>query len=167
MPFYEFYCEECHTLFKFFSRRVNTETRPTCPKCGRPELERRPSTFAISKGQREDTGDIPNIDDARMEQALASMAGEMEGFDEDNPKAAAQMMRRLFEVGGMRMGSGMEEAMRRIEAGEDPDQVEADLGEVLEEEDPLALKGVGGTRNISELRRRYLPPKVDDGLYEL
>jgi putative FmdB family regulatory protein len=170
MPFYEFYCEPCHTIFRFFSRRVNTQTRPSCPRCGRLELEKRPSTFAISKGGREDKdtdSDMPDLDDARMEQALASMAGEMEGLDEDDPKAAARMMRRLFEAGGMRMGPGIEEAMRRMEAGEDPDQIEAELGDVLENEDPFSPAAAKGLRSVQALRRRYLPPKVDEGLYEL
>ncbi len=50
MPVYEFYCADCHTVYNFFSQSVNTAKRPTCPKCGRPELERRASLFAISKG---------------------------------------------------------------------------------------------------------------------
>lgn len=164
MPFYEFYCTDCHTVFKFFSRRVNTEKRPACPKCGQPELERRPSRFAISRGRSEEAGEMPDVDEARMERALASMAGEMEGLDEEDPQAAARMMRRLFHASGMRMGPGMEEAISRMEAGEDPDQIEAELGDVLESEDPFA-PGAGG--GVKELRRRYLPPKVDEELYEL
>ncbi len=167
MPFYEFYCAECHTIFKFFSRRVNTEKRPVCPKCGRPELDRRPSTFAISKGRREESGATPEVDEARMEQVFASMAGELDGLDENDPEAAARMMRKLFDAGGMRMGPGMEEAIRRMEAGEDPEQIEADLGDVLENEDPLASNANSGLKTVQDIRRRYLPPTMDDGLYEL
>ena len=164
MPIYEFYCLDCHTVFNFFSRRVNTEKRPACPKCGRPELERKLSSFAISKGQKEDTGDLPDLDDSKMEQALASMAGEMENVDEDDPRAAARMMRRLFDASGLRMGSGMEEAIRRMEAGEDPDQIEAEMGDVLENEDPLSPER---KTTLKGLRQRLLPPTVDDQLYEL
>ena len=49
MPIYEFYCKDCHTIFNFFSRTVNTEKQPACPKCARPELERKMSVFAISR----------------------------------------------------------------------------------------------------------------------
>ncbi len=50
MPVYEFYCPDCHAIFNFFSRRVDTETQPACPRCGRPELGRQASLFAISRG---------------------------------------------------------------------------------------------------------------------
>ena len=165
MPIYEFYCADCHTIFNFFSRRVNTEKRPDCPKCGRPELQRRMSTFAISKGRKEEAGEgAPDIDEDRLERAFESMAGEMEGVDEEDPKAAARMMRKLFDASGLKLGPGMEEAMRRMEAGEDPESIEAEMGDVLEGEEPLGLKP--GTR-ARELRSRLLPPKVDETLYEL
>ena len=54
VPVYEFYCADCHTIFKFLSRRVNTEKSPACPQCGRPELDRQISIFAISKGASKD-----------------------------------------------------------------------------------------------------------------
>jgi putative FmdB family regulatory protein len=54
VPVYEFYCCDCHTIFNFLSRQVNTEKRPSCPKCGRPELERQVSPFAVSKEQEEE-----------------------------------------------------------------------------------------------------------------
>jgi len=49
MPIYEFYCVDCHTVFNFFSRRIDTEKRPSCPRCGRPGLERRLQQFQQSQ----------------------------------------------------------------------------------------------------------------------
>ena len=165
MPIYEFYCVDCHTVFNFFSRRINTDKQPDCPRCGRPEIDRRMSTFAISKGRTEDSEDgLPDIDDDRMERALAAMAGEMENANEEDPRSAARMMRKLFNASGLSMGAGMEEAIRRMEAGEDPDQIEAEMGDILENEDPFTPKPKGGIR---ELRRRFLPPSVDKTLYDL
>ena len=46
MPIYEFYCPDCHTIFNFFSARIETEKRPDCPRCGRSKLERRMSVFS-------------------------------------------------------------------------------------------------------------------------
>lgn len=171
MPFYEFYCEDCHTIFNFFSRRVNTEKRPDCPRCGRPEITRRVSIFAISKGRPEGEGDddLPDLDEDRLERAFASMSGELEGLDEEDPKAAARAMRRLFDATGLRLGSGMEEAIRRMEAGEDPDRIEEEMGDVLESEDPFGARGPVGLSDMRDLRalRRMLPPRVDEGVYEL
>src|SRR5512145_1150123 len=69
MPVYEFYCAECHTIFNFLSRRVNTEKRPDCPRCGRPELERQVSSFAVSKG-RPEAGEDPEKIEEEMGDAL-------------------------------------------------------------------------------------------------
>ena len=169
MPVYEFYCPDCHTIYNFLSRRVETRRRPACPQCARPALERQVSVFAISKGRKDgEDGDLPDLDDARMEQAMEAMAAEAEGMDEDDPRQAARLMRKLYGAMGMELGSGMEEAIRRMEAGEDPDAIEEEMGDVLEGEDPFS--GAGGKKaggGLRALRRRMLRPKVDDTLYEL
>lgn len=167
MPIYEFYCEDCHTIFNFFSRRINTDKRPACPKCGRPELERQVSLFAISKNRPDSEGDdgMPDLDDEKLEKAMEAMAGEMEGVDENDPRQVGRMMRRLFDATGMKMGAGMEEALRRMEAGEDMEKIEEELGDVLEEEDPFAAGNKKGM--LKGLRRRFLPPRVDETLYDL
>lgn len=168
MPIYEFYCVDCHTVFNFFSRRINTEKKPNCPKCGRPELERRMSLFAISKGRKEDDqGPLGDIDEQKLERVMASMASEIEGADEDDPKQAARLMRRLFDAAGLPVGPHMEEAMHRMEAGEDPDKIEEELGDVLQQEDPFTAGGKRTTTNLKALRRELLPPRQDDTLYDL
>src|SRR5512145_2951909 len=136
MPVYEFYCPDCHTIFNFLSRRVNTGTHPDCPRCSRPGLERQVSNFAISKGRGDEAGDgMPDIDEARLEKALMGMAGEMEGIDENDPRQMARMMRRLSEATGMNLGSGFDEAIRRLESGEDPEKIEEEMGDILDGQD--------------------------------
>jgi putative FmdB family regulatory protein len=165
MPIYEFYCSDCHRIFNFLSRKVGTRRRPACPRCGRPRLERRVSRFAVSKGRSEPAEEgMPDIDEARLEQAMASMAGEAEAIDEEDPRQMAGLMRRLYDATGLRLGPGMEEAMRRMEAGEDPDQIEEEMGDLLEAEDPFTLGGEGGLKGM---HRRFRPPEVDETLYEL
>jgi putative FmdB family regulatory protein len=176
MPVYEFYCPDCHTIYNFFSRRVDTQTRPACPNCGRADLTRQASLFAITK-QRGDAagGDSdgepplpPGMDEERMMHALESMAGELEGVDENDPKQAARMMRKLFDATGMRPGDGMAEAIRRMEAGEDPDRIEAEMGDVLEQEDPFAgASAKGSLKGLKALRRELLPPARDETWYPL
>jgi putative FmdB family regulatory protein len=165
MPIYEFYCADCHTIYNFFSRRINTETVPHCPRCRRAALERRLSAFSVSKGlkEQEDTP-LGDLDESRMEQAMAALAGEVEGLDEEDPKQAARLMRRLYDATGLKLGAGMEEAMRRMEAGEDPDQIEQEMGDVLEHEDPFAARP---KQALKDLRNRLLPPNVDETLYDL
>ncbi|MDF1554778.1 MAG: zinc ribbon domain-containing protein [Deferrisomatales bacterium] len=167
MPVYEFYCGDCHVVFNFLARRVNTEKRPDCPRCGRQELERQISLFAISKGRKESDGgddEFPDLDEAKLEQAMGALASEAEGMDEEDPRQVARMMRKLYDATGMDLGDGMAEAIRRMEAGEDPDTIEEEMGDLLEGEDPFSG---GSSRKLKGLRRRLLPPQVDDTLHEL
>ncbi|MDD5100168.1 MAG: zinc ribbon domain-containing protein [Syntrophales bacterium] len=162
MPIYEFYCRSCNTVFSFFSRGVNTEKIPACPGCRRP-LKRQMSIFAkVSRGKDEPAGDeMPPIDETKMEKAMAMLAGEAEKINEDDPRQAAQLMRKLTDATGLSLGSGMEEALSRLEKGEDPDRIEAEMGDLLEGEDPFLVggKGTRGTRKPK--------PRVDDTLYDL
>ncbi len=162
MPVYEFYCIDCHTIFNFLSRRVNVDKRPSCPRCGRPELDRRVSLFAVSKGRKEEPVDgMPDLDEEKLEKAMMGLAGEMEGIDENDPRQLARLMRRLKDATGLNLGAGMEEAIRRLEAGEDPEKLEADMGDLIDEDNPFTFEGIKG------LRRRIAPPAHDDTLYPL
>ena len=177
MPIYEFYCADCHTIYNFLSRRVNTKKRPSCPKCGRPNLERKISRFAIGRGGKKDSEESeggsgedpfdlpPGLDEEKLERAMMELAAEAETVDEDNPRQMAQLMRKLQQATGLQFGGAMEEAIRRLEAGEDPDAIEEDLGDLLEEEEPLFQQEQG--KKIKGLVRRLRPPNVDENLYDL
>jgi len=172
MPIYEFYCSQCHAVFNFFSRTVNTTKRPDCPRCRRPNLERRVSRFAVSKGRPETSGDEdaapPDFDESRMEGMMEDLAREAEGIDEDDPRKMAGLMRKLYQGTGLPVSEKMEEAIRRMEAGEDPDKIEEEMGDFLDEEDPLL--GQGGERasgGLKGLVHRLKPPETDETLYDL
>ena len=167
MPIYEFYCEPCHTIFNFYSRTVNPSKTPRCPRCGNPDMKRRVSRFAVvSRGSgeksEEDEG-WPPLDENKMEQAMALLAKEAEDLDEEDPRQAAQLMRKLSEATGLTLGPGMEEALRRLEKGEDPEKIEEEMGDILEEEEPWLL----AKKSPRISRQRFSPPQVDETLYEL
>lgn len=161
MPIYEFYCSRCHTVFNFLSRSVDTEKTPDCPRCRRVQLQRRMSVFSTlrNRGEEEGLTGAPDLDESKMEKAMHVLERDLKGMDEDDPRQAARMMRKLTEMSGMNLGSGMEEALQRLEAGEDPEQVEADMGDLLEE-DPFSPAS-----KTAKLRKP--PPRVDEKLYEL
>ena len=164
MPIYEFYCEDCHTIFNFLSRTVNTTKRPVCPKCKKKKLQRQVSAFAFTGKAKEnsDLDDLP-FDESKMEQAMNMLAGEAENMNEDDPRQAANLMRKLSDMTGMQMGAGMEEALQRMESGEDPEQVEAEMGDILEGEEPFILpdkKGKGA-------KAKRPAPMRDETLYDL
>jgi putative FmdB family regulatory protein len=163
VPIYEFYCEKCHMIFNFFSGSVNVEKVPTCPKCKKTKLARQMSKFTTLKnrGNGEEEMPLPDMDESKMEQAMNLLASEAENMDENDPRQAANLMRKLTDMTGLNLGPGMEEALSRMEAGEDPEQIETEMGDLLESEDPFSFK----EKTYKLLRNR--PPRVDEELYYL
>ena len=98
-----------------------------------------------------------------MEKAMQMLAGEAENINEDDPRQAANLMRKLTDMTGLELGPGMQEALKRMEAGEDPDAIEAEMGDILEEEEPFAL----GEKKASAGMRKRPVPKRDETLYDL
>ena len=167
MPIYEFYCPDCHTLFSFFAGAPRVRRKPDCPECGRERLERRPSTFAMVGPGSSDVGDdggaedpFAGIDERRLEGAMDSLAGEMERMgDTEDPRALGQFFRKFGEMTGLELGPKMEDAVKRIEAGEDPDSIEGELGDDESMDDLFHLKRT--------VLRRSRKPRVDDTLHFL
>lgn len=121
------------------------------------------SAFAVTgrAKESEDLEDLP-IDESKMEQAMQMLAGEAEHMNEDDPKQAADLMRKMTHMTGLELGPGMEEALLRMEKGEDPEQIEAEMGDLLESEEPFQL----AAKKASRFGRRPAPKK-DDTLYDL
>lgn len=160
MPIYEYYCGACNTIFNFFSGRINTSAIPPCPDCGR-DLARQISLFSTIGRAKEDDG-MPDLDDSRLERVMGELAREAETLDENDPQQMARIMRRFSEQAGMSLGSGMEEALSRMEAGEDPEAIEQEMGDILENEDPFTLQGKKARKG-----RDRQAPRRDERLYEL
>jgi len=164
MPIYEFFCPDCNTVFNFFSRRVNTDKQPDCPRCGREKIQRQMSTFAtIGKARENEENDpLAGIDEAKMEKAFEGLLREAGNINEEDPRQMAGLMRRFSDKTGISLGDKMEEALSRLESGEDPDSVERDMGDLLDDESGFSLE---------EMKKKVLagpkPPARDDKLYEL
>lgn len=165
MPIYEFYCGKCNTIYNFFSRSVNTEKVPDCPKCKHARLQRKVSLFAAITGRAKGDGEtdcgMPPIDESKMEKAMAMLANEADKISEDDPRQAARLMRKLSEATGLKMGAGMEEALSRMERGEDPEAIEQQMGDLLEGEDPFVFE------QKSRAACKKASPNVDETLYDL
>src|SRR5882724_7815403 len=141
MPIYEFACPKCRVVFNFLSKRLNPERSPVCPKCGNKEMAKQVSAFAMPRGVKEpsaggDAADadegMPDMDDPRVMRAMNELERDMEHLDENNPKHMAHMMRKMKDLmppGAM--PKEMDVAIKRLEAGEDPEKIEADMGDVL------------------------------------
>ena len=168
MPIYEFYCPDCHAVYSFFTPSPKDRRQPDCPRCQRPELDRKPSTFAMVAPRQDEGGgeDDPfdAIDDERLAGAMETLVREAEGVDEDDPRAMGRMMRRFGELTGLSLGERMEEMVGRVEAGEDIEALEAEMGGEMGEGD----EGLDGFFELRKaLARGRRKPRVDDELYFL
>jgi putative FmdB family regulatory protein len=162
MPIYEFYCASCHTIYNFFSKSANTSKVPACPKCGNIKMIRQMSMFAKSSGseKEEDGHPFASMDEKKVEKELVKFANIAEKVNDDDPRRAAQLMRKFTEMTGMKLGENFQEALQRIERGEDPEKIENEMGEILEQEEPFGEKQV--MKKVAKGK-----PKVDETLYEL
>ena len=138
MPIYEFACPKCRKIFSFLSKRTNPDRLPVCPRCGNKRMEKQISRFAMTRrladpgAAPEQEGSTPDIDDPRIARAMAEMERDMEHMDENNPRHMAHMMRKMKDL--MPPGTvprDLDIAIKRLEAGEDPEKIEADMGDVL------------------------------------
>lgn len=163
MPIYEFYCRKCNTLYNFFSRSVNTEKIPSCPRCKKVRLQRRMSVFAKISQRSDDaaSAEMPGFDESKMEKAMEMLASEAGGIDENDPRQAARLMRKLTDATGLSLGEKMEEALARMERGEDPEKIEEEMGDSISEDElfVMAKKAAKGKKGAA--------PRIDDKLYDL
>jgi len=157
MPIYEFACPNCRKIFNFLSKRLQPDGSPACPKCGQRKMIKQLSSFAMPRGLAEPSAapeagpdSMPDMDDPRFARVMSEMERDMEHMDENNPRHMAHMMKKMKDL--MPVGSVPKEfdiAIKRLESGEDPEKIEADMGDVLGdlmggEEGPGSSGGGGG-----------------------
>jgi putative FmdB family regulatory protein len=140
MPIYEFACPDCRKIFNFLSKKPQPERPPVCPKCGNRKMVKQITAFAMPRGVKEpsaapeggqDEG-MPNMEDPRVARAMAEMERDMEHLDENNPRHMAHLMKKMRDLmPAGTMPKEFETAIKRLEAGEDPEKIEADMGDVL------------------------------------
>lgn len=194
MPIYEYYCPDNNTVYQFFAKTLaQGGIVPKCPANSAFRMEKLLSRFAIAKPQK--TGAAESLDaepgaagipeeseDPRMEAALNAMEGEFASVDENDPKAMGRMMRRMAELTGERIDGEMEEVVRKLEEGTDPERLEEQLGGGSAEgggsgDDPYGdmgggLGGASGAHGASpkEAKFKYRPrraaPFRDPALYD-
>jgi putative FmdB family regulatory protein len=168
MPIYEFYCQPCHAVFNFFSASSAVSAGPSCPRCGRGDLPRRPSSFATlrRRADPDDAGEsspLDDVDESRMGAAMDTLMREMGELGENaDPRRVGAFFRRFSDLAGLEMGARMEDALSRLEAGEEMDELESEL-EDLDQDD--SLEDLFRLKKAVDRRRRR--PQVDPELYFL
>jgi len=116
MPIYEYRCGNCKRRVSIFFRSfADTDKGAPCPNCGSANLTRLVSRVATVKSE-----------DARME-ALSDPSA-FGDVDEKDPKSMARFMRKMGDqVGGEDLGPEFGEMVDRLEAGENPEDIEKSM----------------------------------------
>jgi hypothetical protein len=170
MPIYEFYCPDNNKLYQFLARSAaHRDKTPRCPDDPGLRMERRVSMFAITGKAKEETGDDPfaGMDDAKMDSFMAEMERDMAGMDENNPdpRQLGRFMRRMTDMMGDKAPAELREMVRRLEAGEDPEKLEEQFGDLE------GAEGEAGdvlfSQMIKKIKARGRTPQRDPKLYEI
>ena len=150
MPIYEFMSRDTGKIYSFFAHSPSyAEKTPFCPYGKKYKMEKVMSGFSIT-GKKEEPPVIPagnaedpndpfaGMDGAQAEKVMKELEGAMGGMDEDNPdpKQMGQLMRKMCEMTGESMDEPMEEVVRKLEEGADPDELEDRMGDFLSDEEP-------------------------------
>lgn len=182
MPIYEYYSPDNHTIYQFYAKTLaQGKTVPRCPDNPTFRMQKVVSAFAAITGGKKADGapvDIPaggsvEDHDPRMEAAMQAMESEMSHLDENDPKAMARMMRRMSELSGEKIDGEMEEVVRKLEEGADPDALESMLGGDEDSPDSTGDDASPGQAESAErketrhrFRSRHAAPRRDPKLYD-
>jgi hypothetical protein len=162
MPIYEYYCPDNHTIYQFFAKTLaQGRTIPVCPDNPKFRMEKAVSAFAVTtKGKSpadSNGGDAAAAtdpaEDARMEAAMGAMEREFSSVDENDPRAMGRMMRRMAEMTGEKIDGEMEQLVRKLEEGADPDSLE----DQLSTDSPDQAGGSEPIVSPKQKRHRYKP----------
>jgi hypothetical protein len=173
-------------VYQFYAKTLaQGQTIPKCPHNPKYRMKKMLSAFAVTSGGKlsdappttpAESADSPG-EDARMEAAMGEMEKEFSNVDENDPRAMARMMRRMSDLTGEKIDGEMEEVVRKLEEGTDPEELEAQLGggDMPGEDDPYGMgeggEGAGGApADPKEAKHRFRvrrsSPARDPKLYD-
>jgi len=116
MPIYEYRCHACKRRVSILWRSLAEAQNgvPRCPRCGGDQLTRLMSRVAVARSEEE-----------HIESLLDP--GSLGDLDENDPKSLGRWMRRMSREMGEDLGDEFDEVVSRLEAGQSPDEIEAEL----------------------------------------
>ncbi|MBP7275894.1 MAG: zinc ribbon domain-containing protein [Kiritimatiellae bacterium] len=152
MPIYEYACVKCGRTSSFLVRNTAAHETPACPHCKSKRMKRALSRFSAVATRKSGGRSAAPADDTAAGSGtegppmpgggaegpmpdMAEMESMMSGMDENDPRSMGRMMRKLSEQTGEPLDGEMEEVVRRLESGEDPEKIEEQMGDVMGEGD--------------------------------
>jgi putative FmdB family regulatory protein len=131
MPVYQYRCLNCRRRFEIFMSYSDYGAKPAhCVHCQSDQVQRRIGRVRVARSE---------------ESRLESLAdpGALEDL-EDDPRALGRMMRRMSSEMGEELGPEFDEVVDRLEAGQDPEEIEKSLPELGGDDGMGMGMGAGG-----------------------
>jgi hypothetical protein len=186
MPIYEFVSRDTGKIYSFFAHSTSyAEKIPFCPDGKKFKMEKVISGFSITGGNEKQSEEAeksdsidPNdpfsgMDSNQAEKVMKELEGAIGGMDEDNPdpKQMGHLMRKMSEITGESMDEPMEEVVRKLEEGADPNELEDKMGNFmgLEETEGKSEDPHNPSKEFvkSQLKKKIVKKMVrDPELYE-
>jgi putative FmdB family regulatory protein len=122
VPIYEYRCHNCKRRVSIFWRTFAEaeESTPVCPRCDGIELTRLVSRVRVIRSEESRLDDLAD-------------PSSFPDFDESDPKSLGRWMRKMGAEMGEELGPEFDEVVGRLEAGEDPEEIEKSMPELLGE----------------------------------
>ncbi len=123
MPIYEYRCQDCKRRVSIFWRTFSEAEEgrtPVCPRCDGTNLTRLMSRVRIVRSEESRLDDLAD-------------PSSFPDFDEGDPKSMGRWMRKMSAEMGEDLGSEFDEVVGRLEAGEDPEEIEKTMPDLMGE----------------------------------
>ena len=122
MPIHEYRCHNCKRRVSIFWRTFTEaeEGAPVCPRCDSTNLTRLVSRVRVIRSEESRLDDLAD-------------PSSFPDFDESDPKSLGRWMRKMGAEMGEELEPEFDEVVGRLEAGEDPEEIEKSMPEMLGE----------------------------------
>jgi len=181
MPIYEFYSPDTGKIYSFFARTLSHAHKiPNCPDGKKFKMHKKFSSFAVTgKVKKNDEGKqlldkgddnfdpLENLPPGQASKVMRELEGAVSSMDDENPdpRQMGALMRRVCDLTGEKIDGTMEEVVRKLEEGTDPEELESKLGESLENLDDAQEEN--SDEKVPHRRRFHFSMVRDPNLYEM
>ena len=133
MPIYEYDCLDCRRRVSVFFRTFGEadDAAATCPRCHGSNLRRLVSRVTVLRSQE---SRMDNLADESL----------LSGLEKEDPRALANMMRKMSDEMGEPLEPEMHEVVQRLERGESPEAIEQSMPDLGANDTSDAGGGLGG-----------------------
>jgi hypothetical protein len=148
MPIYEYFSPETAKVYTFFARSLrHANAIPYCPDGKKYTMQKELSSFSVTT-QVPDAGETENnpatsesssdpfsdMAPGKAEKIMNELQGAIGSMDDDHPdpKQMGALMRKMCDLTGEKIDDTMEEVVRKLEEGKDPEELENDMDGVLD-----------------------------------